>query len=746
MGIYLEKDDDEISIDFGKVKNFFKKKDATDSRDTSSDSSQATHKENHKHKSHRIDQDNEPEGKLVDVEKSGISDDKSPEDDISIDFSKVKKFFKSKPAEQPPKDIKEDDEISFDFSKVKNIFKKPSQQKSDDEVSVDWKKVWSTVLKYQVVLLVLIPIILSFHYRMIPADIPVTDDWARSSVSNYVRQQITQEVAGQYPNLPDENRAQLVESEYQKVLEQEKDQIAQQITATSQYFKQQLQDDDGHMHLPDIDTYYWMRHARNVLLRGYPGDKIVNGIKMDDHMIAPLGRYLPNDMFHAYLMAYSYRFFNFFDSDFELNRVCFFFPVIVSVLSVIPAFFIARRFGGNLAGFVAGGIVALHPAFLVRTAAGVCDTDAYNVFFPLMITWLFLEAFESHNWKKMTMLSVGSGFLVGLYSFTWGGWWFIMDFVFAGSGLYVAYYAFVHRHVLKTDLRKFVSNPQLRDPLVTILIFAFSCLIFVCVIQSYGVFSSGLFHGPSWFSQIKDVGVAKVWPNVFTTVAEQNEVSFAGIINNAGGNLLFAIGIFGILIAAFSKSKKGEYDPKLAILLAIWFVATLYASTKGVRWVLLFIPALSIAVGIAAGLVYRKVSHYVTDEFGVNKILTRVMVIAVILLLLFFFPKNMVSAAKNTARQEIPLINDAWVASLEAINQNASENAIVNSWWDYGHWFKYIADRPVTFDGTSQDTPMAHWIGKVLLTDDEDLAIGILRMLDCGSHKAFDELDKVIEK
>jgi hypothetical protein len=41
---------------------------------------------------------------------------------------------------------------------------------------------------------------------------------------------------------------------------------------------------------------------------------------------------------------------------------------------------------------------------------------------------------------------------------------------------------------------------------------------------------------------------------------------------------------------------------------------------------------------------------------------------------------------------------------------------------------------------------MAHWIGRVLLTDDEELAVGILRMLDCGSNKAFEELDKVVKK
>jgi hypothetical protein len=41
---------------------------------------------------------------------------------------------------------------------------------------------------------------------------------------------------------------------------------------------------------------------------------------------------------------------------------------------------------------------------------------------------------------------------------------------------------------------------------------------------------------------------------------------------------------------------------------------------------------------------------------------------------------------------------------------------------------------------------MAHWIGKALLTDDEKLAVGILRMLDCGENTAFDKLNARIDR
>jgi dolichyl-diphosphooligosaccharide--protein glycosyltransferase len=103
--------------------------------------------------------------------------------------------------------------------------------------------------------------------------------------------------------------------------------------------------------------------------------------------------------------------------------------------------------------------------------------------------------------------------------------------------------------------------------------------------------------------------------------------------------------------------------------------------------------------------------------------------------ILLFIP---ITTGYNTAYNQLPLINDQWYEALQKINEKAAPDAIVNSWWDFGHWFKAIADRPVTFDGGSQDTPQAHWIGQVLLTDNEQEAVAILRMLDCGGNSAYD--------
>jgi hypothetical protein len=90
----------------------------------------------------------------------------------------------------------------------------------------------------------------------------------------------------------------------------------------------------------------------------------------------------------------------------------------------------------------------------------------------------------------------------------------------------------------------------------------------------------------------------------------------------------------------------------------------------------------------------------------------------------------------------MPSMTRGWWDSLMKIREQSAPDAIINSWWDFGHWFKYVADRRVTLDGATQNSPQAHWLGQILQTNDENRSVAILRMLDCGSNNAFEEVDK----
>lgn len=779
----MDEKEDEISIGLSRITGFFKKKKKEDekpeAKEEAKDSQAAAH-----------------------ADASEINSEiKKDEDEISIDFSKIKNIFKKKekPAEEkastiPKKEKKEgeEDEISFDFSKIKNIKdifkgKQAAGQEPEEDVSVDFKKIADFVIRYRALFLLLLPIFLSIFLRVQPAYIPITDEWAENSVISSIRSQISSQISQQYPNLPDQNRNALVENELQKVLSEQKSAIGQQIYASSQAIKSRLQDDSGQSYLPTIDPYYWLRFTKNIIENGHPGDEIKDGKPYDNHMLAPTGRGVPSDMFLAYFTAYLFKFLRFFNQNLNLAAVAFYIPVLISALAVIPAFFITKKIAGNFGGFIAAAILAMHPSFLTRTMGGIFDTDGFNVLLPLSITWIFLGALEAKSIRNVAILSALAGLLVGVYTFTWGGWWYIFDFILVSAVLYIMYYSFVHKKELMQSFISFIKREAIKNSITFFAVFFIASAISVSFFVSFDHFKR-FYTDPTGFAKLKEVGITTIWPNVFTTVAEQNPASLNSVVDQVGlGKIFFfLIALIGISLTLKTKGRKNllffagtlawyliiimlikvqdlnaflilisipiiirgfialwesdtEIDIKYAILLIIWFISTIYASTKGVRFTLLAVPPFAIGFGIALHHIYSYSSAWAAKALQINIAVSKAIAMLILGLLLI----SPYASANKIATNFVPDFNDAWAISLERIKEDSKADAIINSWWDFGHWFKYWADRPVTFDGTSQNTPPAHWVGKVLLTGDEKLAVGILRMLDCGSREGFNAISKL---
>ncbi|MBI2660084.1 hypothetical protein HYX07_02890 [Candidatus Woesearchaeota archaeon] len=728
--------------------------------------------------------------------------DSKEDEDIDIDFGKIKNFFRAKSeksdeskkegheAKEESKD--EGIELSFDFGKIKNFFKQGDQSSDEQDIRINWNKVFDFFKKYGIVFIALIPIIFSIYIRMQAGDLHFADSWASSTVLNNIRSQIGASISQQYPNLPEANKNALIDAELQKITSQNNAQIDQQIKATSAYFKSFFQDENGKNYMPDIDPYYWVRYAKNIVEHGHPGDILKDGKPFDNHQLAPVGRFVFPDMFHAYSLAYFYKFVHFFVPDLSLMRSAFYLPVLVSALSVLLVFLIARKIAGNIGGFFAGLMMAVNASFLGRTLFGHADNDIWVIFFPLLITWLFVASIDVKSMAKILILTALAGFFTGLYASAWSGWWYIFDFLLAAVGITFTYLFLANFAEIKKDPRHIFSNIELRDTLIFGIGYFISSALFVALFSGWGTFRNS-FLGPLSFPSIKaPVGAISLWPNVLTTVAELNEGSLNAIINSVGGPFLFFIGLVGLILTikrvsglrrfdffyiigtilfyglyfmlkrigiefsdyafilwisapvflrvAISIYKKdASYDFKLSLLLTLWITSTIFASIKGIRFTILLAPAFSVAFGAALGKAYSYVSGWLTKEFRIHKLISA-SILVILLLSIYITPAT---GAISAAGQDIPIINDAWYNTLISIKQDSKENAIITSWWDFGHHFKAIADRPVTFDGTTQTWPTSHWVGRFFMTDNEREAAGILRMIDCGSNKAFDELEKI---
>ena len=766
----MEKEDEEISIDFGKIKNFFK----SDKEDKKAEAKS-------------------PEPKAAEEKKE-------TDEEISIDFGKIKSFFKSDEKEQhSPEHKKEehpkesgkqesDDELTIDFSKVKKIFKSSEGEKSDDDINIDWSKSADLFKKYGVILLALIPVVLSIYIRMQAGYLGVTDDWAANSVISNLRENVRNSIDQQYPNLPDANKDELVSQQLQKVITENKPQIDQQVVATSNYFRSFFLDPDGKNYMPDIDPYYFYRYAKNIVDRGHPGDELRNGIPYDTYQLAPRGRPVTPDYFPEYFLAYFYKVLHVFSPDLSVLRSVFYYPIFLSAICVLLVFLIARRFSGNFGGMLAGLMMAVNTSFLGRTLFGHADSDAFVVIFPLLITWLIVLAEDMNEIWKVALVAGLAGFSTGLFSLAWIGWWFIFDFLLITLAATFFYLSATNFSEIRKDRKFFFSNRSLRNLLIIGVVYFVASGIFTTAFFSFKEFS-GSYFGPLGFKSLKAPSNPDLWPNVLTTVAELNEGSIGQIIGSAGGKMFFYIGLMGLVLAAFKKEKLSgvnlfyvmvtliyyavlvhyinnlslytamtmivipiaarvlyglykkddTFDFRLPLLLSMWIVFTMYASIKGIRFTILLAPAFSVAFGVALGQAYNLISLILTKELKIHKFIANGM-LAVLILMILIAP---IKGAYAGARSDIPIINDAWYDALTAIKQDSNKQGIITSWWDFGHHFKVIADTPVTFDGTTQGTHVAHWVGKLFMISDEKEAIGILRMLDCGNSMGFSLLEDI---
>ncbi len=648
---------------------------------------------------------------------------KQDEDALNIDFTalkhKTKAFFKgltSSSKSEKQEHTKQEEDFSFDLSSVKAFWKSNAR--------------WLIPL-----FCILLALTVSVYLRTMPLRMPVAEDWATNTVHNFYRGQIEQQINQQYPNLPPQNREVIIEKEFQSQLTQNKELINGQIAQLAEQYRLEFQDDQGTLYLLGLDPYHYYRMVGNVLANGHQGTTLKDGQPWDEYFLYPEGRYAGKD-FHAYAGAFIHRVMNLF-GDYPLMFTFFFVGVIFSGLAVIPAFFIGRRMSGNnVGGFFVAFLVAVAAFFVSRTTGESSDTDVYTVFFPLLITWLFMEAYYAKEQKKAIIYVLLAGISTGVFSFAWiGGWWYIFIFLIATMLLSLLYL------LLKNykDIKKAVSSHFVRNHAVLLGIYVVTSGIVTTLFGSFRDFLGG-FLGPIGFIRLKAVAFYSLWPNIRTTIAELNVPPLSAVIDQVGGKFLFAIAIAGILLTLLKKEDQEERDVVFFLLLGMWLAASLFATTKGVRFILQAVPVLAIATGICLGIAWHYASIWIADSIKLNKKVA-MLIIFLLLSLLLIEPTK---AGYQQAYQSVPSMNDQWYNTLKRIDVEADKNAVINSWWDFGHWFKAIGNRPVTFDGAAQVGYDAYWVGKSLLTPDERITVGILRMLDCGQNNAYTELDAAL--
>ena len=570
---------------------------------------------------------------------------------------------------------------------------------------------------------------LNIYFRSFPVNFPQLKIQAKKMVEGMVEQRAFEDTYRRFPQfypLAKEKIAQTRLSEYQK---QNKREIDRQVNELYTRLKDRFQDDAGQTYIMELDCWHWARYTENIVRTGHPGDEVVYGKQWDLLMLAPLGSYMNWDQFVYYFSAYLYKFFSLF-KHMPLFSFLFYLPLFFSAAFIVILYMFMYRGGGNLAALIASLFIGLSQIFIPRSCAGWFKKEIFSLLFPVLIVWIYLTALDARSLRQRLAKICFSSFWVAIFCFTWMFWWYIFVIIIAYEAVSLLYlsYLYFYRHEKKLKLIK-----QHAISVLSFIAFSFFWILVIVGKEPLVV----LYDFIKQAVILNKPLISSIWPNVYSTVGELKRVGFREAAASLGGGWLFSFSLFSLAVLSvryFFDRRFSGFKREAALIMLVWSIAMSFAVLRGVRFLIFLLIPLGVSLGWG-----------ISEAYAYFKKKNRLSAIIFALLTLILICPLLVNNAYKTASSIYPLIDDTWYKILNTVKEKTPQDTILNSWWDYGDWFKVIGRRRVIFDGQSQDTPQAYWMGKALLSNNEEEAIAILRMLNNGGNKAFEIINDYIK-
>jgi len=627
---------------------------------------------------------------------------------------------------------------------------------------------------------------INIFLRAYPIHFPQFLVQAEIKAENLISQEAAIQAEKKYPGPPNRAKYKLITKFIEEYKKTSKEKIKKLTLEEYAKLKDKYQDENGQTYLMELDCWHWGRFVDNVLKYGHPGDEIKGGFQQDNLTLAPNGRSLAYNQFLFYFSAFLYKIFSRI-KPVPLFTFLFYLPLLFTTVFISTLYLFCLKKWGKLCGLMACLFVGLAPVFLDHSVAGWFDMDILNLTFPLLIAWSYLNIFpakgnpqernkaifvgqsmedlslchsrESGNpdacrparqgidfpvtptkagagndkippltdWLPVFWWTFIAAFWTGLFYFTWIGWWFIFSIIIIYAGYSIL------RLILAQCLHQ-ERNPELfKKHLLALGLFIIFSFFWIRMLSGSLPLSSLFILAKDIFTLNKPL-TASIWPNVFSTVEELRRPELREVINLLGRPAFFFSALLSLLclfLRTTRKRKYGEFEYESTVFFTLWAVSGFLACFKGVRFtIFLLLP-----LGISLGRMFNEAYHY----FKARNNRWPLLIMAIIF---YFLTIQSLNAGYDKIRLAYPLINDKWYKILNSLKKSSPPEAVINSWWDFGDWFKAVANRKVIFDGQSQNTPQGYWMANVLITDDEKTAINTLRMLNNGGNQAFEAINR----
>lgn len=587
-------------------------------------------------------------------------------------------------------------------------------------------------------ILLVVALGINIFLRLGPAFLWFAKDVAKDDLNNELWNNARDAVNEKFKDLPAQIKPKAIQQLVDIWKKEKKEYIKQGIRQRENEIKSNFQDETGHTFLLEVDPYHWFRLVRNLLLYGKTADKAVGRDVYDTFMLAPIGmRAQPSlhQNLHVYLSYYLFKITSFFNKSVPLIHFVFYLPILISSIALIAIFFFCNtivKSEFNFSGFFSAMTLGLTPIFLGRSTGGWFDTDAYVILFSILIVWTLYSSIKSGiSLTRRLTLSLLSGLYVGLFSFTWDGWWYIFDLIVISSIFYLL--NLFNLRIVRQDKEEI----NIKITFLSLGVFIVTSVIFVFAFSGFENLKNFI-SGPIKIAFAKGYLQNQFWPNTFLTVSELQGQNFKQIFNTLFSKCIFLFSIVYLIAALQDKKTRGYAHRQFIIFLFMFWISVMtLVAIRAMRFTLLLAFPLSVSFGIFL----NNALIYLNNIMGK---LTKIKRIKEITIALFLAAFTFIAAENVYRRMNVtPAMDRNFWDVLNKIKEQTPKDAIINTWWDLGHWYKAIAERRVIFDGATQNTPMAYWMARAFLAQDEKEAVGILRMLNSGSNQAFEELEKL---
>ncbi len=231
---------------------------------------------------------------------------------------------------------------------------------------------------------------------------------------------------------------------------------------------------------PDLDPFLFLRWAEYIVEHG----KIM---AIDTMRYVPIGfNTAAEKKLLSYMIAWFYEFLSIFNSDITITYAAVIFPVFMFAITCIIFFFLTKEIFKDsfertkipdYIALISTLFLAIIPAILPRTIAGIPEKESAGFFFIFLSLYLVILSFKAKTSIKSSLYGLLAGVAVAALTYIWGG----VTFVFITVGLS----AFILFIIGKVNKRQFLGYLVWIITFLTITIFYSPTSLYVNVMNYF---------------------------------------------------------------------------------------------------------------------------------------------------------------------------------------------------------------------------------------------------------------------